>query len=364
MQSDFVIVLISDQPVRRKSISRYSKYTDIVVLEYSTETMSMENIVKEFYTKFSKTNSKMIVLYDGQYYDKWAALLSNSSTIVPIYTNYYTRLPPNIQVMRPSYSALCRMISLFCMYLSMDIFIHVGDTVGLLDQMHRLHYYSDKTMIKCKDEDTIDDIVPILNSTNKRVSLIINSCALSKASILSIIDSVDADVYILLFCNYRMQSVTKNVVQIYDPFSIDAVLDTCNRTKQYTSVESYLNSSYYNLDVLQLNDSYLRDNIDDTDQIAALHNSMYKYSSVRDTSIARKYKLVYNEYDDRLIVWEECLNSYNDSLHYSSDDMIGCRLYSTILSTDGYIVPSAQLDTSTPISVNRIDTGVRKYNRY
>src|SRR5690606_18973780 len=104
MQSDFVIVLISDQPVRRKSTSRYSKYTDIAVLEYSTETMSMESIVKEFYTKFSKTSNKMVVLYDGQYYNKWAALIGNSTIIVPIYTNYYSSLPPNILPLRPSYT--------------------------------------------------------------------------------------------------------------------------------------------------------------------------------------------------------------------------------------------------------------------
>lgn len=363
MYRDFVIILISDQPILRKSTSRYSQYSNILILEYSTHDTSIDNIVKEFYTKFSKSSNMMIVMYGGIYSDRWAELVSDSSNIIPIYTNYHVSIPNSVLTLRPSYGTLCRTISLFCMYLSMDIFIHVGDTVGLLDQMNTLHYYTHKTMIKCQDEDTIDDIIPILKNTDKKVMMIINGAVLSKSSILSIIDSVDVHIYLLLFCNYSIPSVTKNVIQIHDPFSLDTVLEQCNSTRQYTCIDSYVNAPYYTLDVLQLNDGYLRDEIDDANDITTLHNSMYSRGRERDSSIARKYRLSYYYTTDRLVISEERLNYYNDTLHYSSDDSIGCTLYSTI-RTGEVLSPSTVLKTDTPITVTSILTGVGKNNRY
>src|SRR5690606_18542931 len=134
MYTDCVVILILDLPLTRKSTSRYSKYKNTLVLEYSTDSASMDDIVMEFYTKYSKTNSKMIVVYEGQlYYDKWSALISNASNILGIYTGYVNIRPTlNILSLRPSYTVLSRMISIFCMYLSMDIFVHVGNTVEIL----------------------------------------------------------------------------------------------------------------------------------------------------------------------------------------------------------------------------------------
>lgn len=366
MYEDCAVVVITDEPSRKHG-SKYSKYTKLSILEYSTANTSIDSIVKDFYTKYSKTGSRIVVIYDGTLYrDRLAALVGNCADIIAVYTRYHAAsvYPSNVLMIRPSYRLLCRMIAAFCMYLPADIFVQVGDTIGLSDYMSTMNYYRSKVLVKC-DVNNTDDIAG-LTSTGKKIATIVDSTGLSKHDIVTILDEVDSDLTVLLFCNYSIHT-KKTVLQIYDPFHLESVIDVCNGYHKKVQCQD-IEVDNYSLSVMQLNDKYLRDLIlDDYGQesLHRLHSSLHIYSQESGTSVARKYKVNCYPYDnDRVIVWQERLNCYENSLVYSTEDMIGCTAYSTI-DIDGHIYPSTVLELSAELTVQKIDApDARKNNRY